>query len=73
MGALLNAILAIGTFIGTIFSYFMYMIDGTLQMVSTAFAVIEGIPAYFVFLPAGCIAILGSAFGIHILRTIFGR
>lgn len=73
MGALLNAILGIGSFIGSIFAYIMYMIEGTVQMVTTAFAVIEGLPAYMVFLPAGCIAILGSAFGIHILRTIFGR
>lgn len=73
MGALLNAILGIGTFIGSIFAYLMYMIEGTVQMVTTAFAVIEGLPAYMVFLPAGSIAILGSAFGIHILRTIFGR
>lgn len=73
MGALLNAILAIGTFIGSVFAYLMYMIEGTTQMISTAFAVIEGLPSYMIFLPAGSIAILGSAFGIHIIRTLFGR
>lgn len=73
MAALLQGIIAIGTFIGALFSYLMYMIQGTTQMVTTAFSVIQALPAYMVFLPAGCIAILGSAFGIHILRTIFGR
>ena len=73
MAALLQAIIDLGALIGTIIGYFMYMIEGSLQMIKTAFYVIEGLPSFMIFLPAGCIAILGSAFGIHIIRTIFGR
>ena len=73
MGALLNAILGIGSFIGSIFSFFMFIIEGSVQWVSTAFSVIEGLPSYFVFLPAGPLMILLGALGIHIVRTILGR
>lgn len=73
MAALLQAIINLGALIGSIIGYLMYMIDGSLQMIKTAFNVIQGLPSYMIFLPAGCIAILGSAFGIHIIRTLFGR
>lgn len=73
MAALLQAIINLGALIGSIVSYLLYMIDGSLQMIKTAFNVIQGLPSYMIFLPAGCIAILGSAFGIHIIRTLLGR
>lgn len=73
MAALLQAIINLGALIGSIIAYLMYMIEGSLQMIKTAFYVIEGLPSFMIFLPAGCIAILGSAFGIHIIRTLFGR
>ena len=73
MAALLQAIINLGALIGSIIAYLMYMIEGSLQMIKTAFYVIEGLSSFMIFLPAGCIAILGSAFGIHIIRTLFGR
>lgn len=73
MGALLGAILGIGTFIGAIFAYLMASIESLVQMVSTAFSVIQALPVYMVFLPAGASGILFGALGIHILRTIYGR
>lgn len=73
MAALLQAIIDLGALIGSIVGYLMYMIEGSLQMIKTAFYVIEGLPSYMIFIPAGAIAILGSAFGIHIIRTLFGR
>lgn len=73
MGAVFSALQSICSLIGVFFTYFMFMIEGTWQMVSTAFSVLKGLPAYMVFLPAGCIGIISGAVGIHILRTIFGR
>lgn len=73
MGALLNAILGIGSLLFSVFSYLIFMIESTLQMVVTALTVIQGLPSFIFFLPAAGLALIASAFGIHILRTFFGR
>lgn len=73
MSAILDAILMIGNFFSAIFDYFMYSITGLIQIVDTAFTVIKGIPHYMVFLPAGGVALITSAIGIILARTMFGR
>lgn len=73
MAALLNAILAVGSFIGSIVTFLIFIVEGSVQWVSTAFDVIEGLPSYFVFLSAGPLLILMGALGIHVVRTILGR
>lgn len=73
MAPIFDVLSGIVGFITAFFSWCIYAIDGTVQIIDTAFTVIQCLPHYFLFIPAGGIAILGSAFGIHILRTLFGR
>lgn len=73
MAAIFDLLVSVAGTIVAVVNWFIFAIQGTLQILDTAFTVIQVIPHYFFFIPAGALAILFSALGLHILRTIFGR